>query len=378
MNNQKFNIIKEICDDAPFGDINWVTVSFLTPEHIKGLESFQVFGLKIHNGYNDVGFANDDAKKIKAENPNHDVFVVKTGGVYAWDDTTKSEAFEYDNKNLNDLESNRRENEDRLKLVKEHLINEKTAAIEKITKTETTRNRLRQKLYERGLITKDEYEMIKESKKKDSTVKESVDKYYDEIEECSKTDYLSENKKVALEKAIITIFSPKYIGGLNERCFKIRGLFQSDKKLIKRLRQLRSLYPQDRIHTLEIGKWSGFSEDETLDDETILKQLNFCMKKYLDQLKNEEEEFNKRKDEMMSKTEQEENTKKKLNRRERRNNAKKVKNTVPKKERKESDSSIKTEDDQNIEDILNYLEDDELKDKYAVNKDQLETVDFNV
>jgi len=55
-----------------------------------------------------------------------------------------------------------------------------------------------------------------------------------DIEECWKTDYLDENTLIPFKFGLISIYSPKHIGGLKTFCFKIRGLFEIEKQMEKK------------------------------------------------------------------------------------------------------------------------------------------------
>ena len=124
MPNKKYNIIEKIEDDAPFGNINCCTISFLTPQKIDSIKFLDVKGFRVHNGYNTHELANIDAKKIKDQKKNHDVYISELGKIYAWDDATKTDEVEYDDNKLNELEKTRRENIDKIKLMSEQFKNE--------------------------------------------------------------------------------------------------------------------------------------------------------------------------------------------------------------------------------------------------------------
>src|SRR5580700_1979901 len=117
VNDRRYKIITTIEDDVPVGDVNWCTVSFLTPHKLEKLKFLDIMGFKIHNGYSNIELALDDAKKIKEKNKNHDVYISQLGKIYAWDDATKTDSIEYDNDKLNDLEKTRKENIDKIKLI---------------------------------------------------------------------------------------------------------------------------------------------------------------------------------------------------------------------------------------------------------------------
>ena len=406
MSNKKYNIVQKIEDDAPFGNINWCTISFLTPQKIESIKFLDVKGFKVHNGYNTDELANIDAKKIKERNKNHDVYLSELGKIYAWDDATRTDEVEYNDNKLNDLEKTRRENIDKIKLMSEQFKNEYKTLHANVNseRREQQYKRMQKKLYERGLITKKEYEMIKEEIRPMNEIKdeaarrETVDA---EIEECSKIDYLDENEPTGLKYGCMTIYSPRHIGGLSTLCFKIRGLFQTQSELTKRIKRIESLYPNDRIYTFEVGKWCAFSEKDNIETSVLLKQLNYSMKCYIDNLEHEKEEFDKRKEKLQSKTEQESKAKLANNRKEKRKNrllAKKAGNnqlidntdhsvqpSSPKNDNAKSvteenkiTSMGNAEDDAAIIKILNYLDDPELKNKFTTDKTNGETVTVDV
>lgn len=392
--NKKYNIISTIEDDPPFGDINWCSVSFLTPQKIDEISFFDIRGFKVHNGYTNFELTDNDIKKIKKEKPNHDVFPCQMGKVHSWDDATKADEIVYDNDKLNELEKTRKENIDRIKLMAEQFKNEYKTLHANVSadRIEQQRLRMQQKLYKMGKITKKEMEMLEEDKKPVKDVKEEAqkrEKVNSEIDEYFKTDYLDENEPTGLKYGCLTIYSPKHIGGLESLLFKIRGLFATPQELSKRVRKLESMYPNDRIYTFEIGKWCAFSETDGIDPTVQLKQLNYAMKVYLDNLKKQNEDFEKRKDDLTTRTEQEAKLVKAKNRAEKRKeqrDAKKKKEkenkklpvgdiTLPSdptmnKPRSEYDptSTIgNAEDSAAIKQIFDFLDDPELRDKFPSN-----------
>lgn len=398
-NNKKYKIISNIENDAPSGDINWCTISFLTPQKLAANKYLDVFGFKVHNGYNVMEIANEDAKQIKERNKNHDVYLSQLGKIYAWDDATKTDSVEYDDQKLNELEENRRAQIDKLKLMSEQFKNEhKTIyANTDSDKIEAQRKRMQKKLYDKGLITKQEYELMQKEHKPAKEIKEmaaSLEKTKIKIEECSNIDYLDENEPTGLKYGCLTIYSPKHIGGLKTLCFKIRGMFQTTAELNKRIKQLQHLYPNDRIYNFEIGKWCGFAEDDIVNQETLHKQLNYAMKCHLDNLNVEHEEFEKRKISKIKSAHQEG----KLTQRQNRRGKRKGKSN-PTKEQSQpintSDSSAtqvpihenpmdpissfgNPEDDAAIGRILNYLDDPELRNKYSSKNSDLQQIEMNL
>lgn len=100
----------------------------------------------------------------------------------------------------------------------------------------------------------------------------------------------------------MTIYSPKRIGGLNTLCFKIRGLFETETQLRRRAEKIKSLFPMDNIYLFEVGKWCAFSENDSIESTTLLKQLNYSMKCYLENIDQEKIDFEKRKEQLQSQT----------------------------------------------------------------------------
>lgn len=373
--SKKYQIISTIEDDAPFGDINWCTISFLTPQKIEHLKWFDVRGFKVHTGQNTVELAQDDMKRIKESKKDHDVFLAQMGKIHAWDDTTKAEEIKYNNNKLNDMEKARRENLDKLKLLGENFKNELQSANHD-RKIQQVR-RMQQKLYEKGLISQKELELVREEQKKPREVKEEItqrEKVELELEETFKTDYLDENEPIPLKYGLISIYSPKQIAGLKILCFKIRGMFQTIVQLQQRMKDLASLYPHDRIYQFEVGKWCAYSEKE-IDDAKKIKYLNYAMKCYLENLKIEREEFEKRKQELQTTTEQESKLQKIKNKHEKRKDKRKEKVAMPhldKDDKIDKDNknrgeikSLNQEDEDAIKKIINYLDDPELRNKYV-------------
>ena len=327
---KKYNIVDTIEDDAPFGEANYYTISFLTPQRLDNIKYFKIRGIKIHNAYTSAKAAHDDAKKIKDKNKQHDIYVAEIGKIYGWDDATKVDEVEYDNQKLNDLEKTRRENMDKIKLMSEQFNNEYKTLHANVPDNRKINQlkKMQQKLYEKGLITKKEFEMLQEENKPLSEIKDEAakrEKIDQEISEAYKTDYLDENEPTALKYACITIYSPKNIGNLKTLCFKVRGLFQTKEQLAKRIKKLESLYPRDQIQKFEIGKWCGFCETNDMEESVILHQLNYAMKCHIEHLEVEKEDFEKRKDKMVNQNEQEQKLKKLENRSAKRKDARKAK-----------------------------------------------------
>ncbi|AYV84992.1 MAG: hypothetical protein Satyrvirus2_3 [Satyrvirus sp.] len=383
-NKKKFNIINTIEDDAPHGDINWYTISFLTPQKINSMANLDVKGFKIHNGYNTMELAMNDAKKIKENNNSHDVYLAQMGKIYAWDDATRSDVVEYDNDKLNNLEKTRRENIDKVKLMGEQFKNEykNIYADSNKERLDIQRKRIQKKLYDKGLITQKEYELMQEFDQplnEISKIAADLDKMEKEMDECFKTDHLDENLPVGLKYGCITILIPREIGGLKTLCFKVRGLYETTTELNKRIGKIKSLNPNDkfRIYQFEIGKWCGFSEKDDSDFAIISKRLNYAMKNYIENVSHEREEFEKRTKSLQEKTKQESKMTQINNRREKRK-AKKKASAISEPSLSVPSASINPEDDDAIEKIINYLDDPDLRNRYPIDRSMTESVKIDM
>jgi len=366
MASKNYKIIDKIENDAPFGDINWCTISFLTSRNIAQTNSIDVKGFKLHTGQNTLELAKDDIKRIKENHQNLDVFLIQMGKLYSWDDISKSESIEYENEKLNELEKTRRESMDRVKLLNEQIINESKTVDTPNVRKDKQMEKLRKKLYEKGMITKKELDMMEQANR---TSSKAVADLREKIDECYLTDYLQQNEEISLKYGCISLFSPRKIGGLETFCFKIRGLFQLKEQAEKRCKKLGKTYPYDNIYLFEIGKWCVYSDDE-IDEITKMKYLNYMMKCYLDNIVKEKEEFENRK--KLSKTQQTYQEKK-----EKKGKSKKSNKGARQELKQEKISPEKGEDESNIQDLIDKLEDAELKNVFPSQSTKSLQVDLN-
>lgn len=378
MTEKKYNIITNIVDDGPHGNINWYTISFLTPQNIEKLKYTDIKAFKVHNGYNSYEIATSNAKEIKNYQSIHDVYVCQMGKIYAWDDVSRSESMEYDDEKLNDLEKTRKQNEDKVKLMRETFKNEfktNSLAVEK-TKADIVRKRLHRKLYQKGKITKSEYEkMTQTATVSDSdTVRKAMDLVNKEMETTNECDYLLENPPSALKYGCITIFSPKKIGGLQTLCYKLRGLYETPEKLRRRVNELQEIYQEDTVHTFEVGKWSAFSETANNDSGYMLKLLNYSMKCYIDNIESERVEFGKHQEQLKTNSDKPANgtaeiinPNPSLSRQTKRKNARSRTKKTNKTglTNKSAESYLAPEHKEDIDNIYNIINDPELEGRYS-------------
>lgn len=367
MDIQKYKIIDHLENDAPFGCINWCTISFLTPHKLNNLKLLDVRGFKVHDGYNSEELALSDAQKIKSIHTNHDVYVCQLGKIHAWDDNVRADNVQYDNRSLNDLEKTRKENMDKVKLMNEQLANDVSTNRMKSDKykAEKLRKSLHQKLHQSGKITHNELKLINENVQSHLLNESEIVQLNDllkEVETVKTTDYLLENELVGLKYGCISIFTPRKLHNLKIAVFKIRGLFQTLEELQLRINYLIELYPDDRLYTFEIGKWCAFSETDSLTSIELNNRLNYAMKCYLDSLDSEEKEFKHRKESMVP----EETTA----------SIKKKVKTEPKKA-VEVNSLGNDADDLEIRQLAHYLNDPQLANIYPANNVQTTVVNLN-
>lgn len=376
--NKKYTVINKLENDAPFGDINYVTISFFTPEKTDTIKNLSIYGFKVYNGYTNYETAVDDIKQIKSINNKHDIFVSQMGKIYQWDDASKSDSIEYENAKLNELEKVRKETADKKKLLDQQMKKENEINMKKQSnpRTAAVLKRLQKKIHEKGGLTKEEFERI-DALTKSQVINEdneaSLRKIEAEINASMEKDYLDEYDSGALKYGCLTIYSPKHIGGLTDLCFKVRGLFDNMDDLIQRNEKLKKLNPHDRIYNFEVGKWSGFSENDSLGGEIILKRLNYGMKKYYEYLETENSEFERRKKEMMEKNKEESKERKESSEqneivKKKKNKKKNKKQIINSDEVPKNDSVFLTdnaEDNAVISELINYLFEPELHEKYA-------------
>jgi hypothetical protein len=380
MSNKKYNIIHTLQPDAPFGYINYITISFLTPQKEEKTKFLDVIGFKVYNGYTIEEIADTDSKRLKSINNKHDIWPLEMGKLYPWDDITKTENVEYDDKKLNDLEKTRRENADKLKLMREQFKNEHKIGLDRTqnSRTQDQLKRMRQKLYKEGKISQKELELMEERNKPLGEIRieaEARARMEKEAEEAFQIDNLDVSDEVPLKWGLISIFTPRTIGNLQEPCFKIRGLFQVEEELIERKNYLEKLYPHDQIYQFEVGKWCAYTDIPNISNDTLQKQLNYAMKCHLDTLATEAEEFEKRKSKMMDEAKDEAKATKVKNRRDKRKqkreeaNKPKTAEPVPTPAKKvEPERKIPALKDGPdaiaIKNLMDYLTDDELRGKY--------------
>jgi len=350
----KYTVINKIEDDAPFGSINLFTISFLTPEKMEKTKNLNIYGFKIYNGYNVMEMADSDAKMIESKNDKHDVFIGEMGKLHAWDDTTKSDSLQYKDRKLNDLDKTRREHIAKAKLMTEQF---KTDVNKKMANTSQDRkkaqiDKMKKKLYDKGLISQKDIDSLNDRKKPQINVAESIH-LRKELDETFLTDFLDENESVGFKYGCITIYSSDYIGGLKNTCFKVRGLFETLDDANERVKRIEKLFPHDRCWIFQVGRWNVYSCTEGEDPEIQLKKLNYTMKCHLDNLVEEDQKFRERVEKETAKNKNNENTIPDQN----------PTNTNLKKKKKTANPSTEPPLDPNpeIQSIMDYLRDDELE-----------------
>jgi hypothetical protein len=153
----------------------------------------------------------------------------------------------------------------------------------------------------------------------------------------------------------------------------------------------------DQIHVFEIGKWIPYSEagpnsgglmmDSSytkIDSRDMLTHLNYAMKCHLENMHKEKEDFDARKDELQKKNEEQAQVTKKLNKKLKKADKKSTaKQTGPKADQTPEQPVAQTSnpvqskmpsiqsigsgpDEDKIRMIFNYLNDEELRDRFSM------------
>ena len=245
-----------ISNDAPHGDINWLTMSFLTPDKITGMANTGILGFRVYDGYTTLEMADLDAKRIAAENINHDIYVTQMGRIHAWDDSEYSENVEYRDPELNELQ--RRHQKNIANAASQGIPTHHSKPVE-LAPLDTT-------ILQLALPHQDQDYLVKQS-----------------------------DTSSALNYGCITIYSPRHIHGLARTCFKIRGLYEDLVQAQTRAASLKQRYPHDNIYIFQVGLWSAYDDDYTCKPETSIIKLNYCMMRYNQYIAQSHQEFQARK-----------------------------------------------------------------------------------
>ena len=372
---KNYNVIDTIAADAPYGNVNWCTISFFTPNKLDSLKNIQVAGFKVHNGYNTSEQAESDARKIREKQANHDVFVLEMGQIYPWDDATRSDNVEYSNKKMSKFEFQRRENADKARLLSEQLANDSSKA-DGNTRLDRQRERLKKKLLSRNIVSKRDMEVLESKKQVISQTPPISPELANDIIKTLDTDYLDANDPTGLKYGCITIFSSDKIGGLKLDCFKIRGMSDNIDEINARSDSLKKTYPHDQIAIFEVGKWMCRNiREHTVDP---LAQLNYSMKMYLQHLDKLQQDFDKRKERDTSKAERAKDRNVKKNKKNKKKRTARNAGTTVSQSRSHEGHYISDADRSQIDELFNYINDDSLQGKYAIDDKLKTTMNVNI
>lgn len=338
------NFVSEIKNDAPYSNIKYISMSFLTPNKIKGAENFNTYGFKIFDGYVNENDASNDVEIIKKSNKYNDIFVADVGKIYAWDDIDSAYSIRYDDPRMDELEKKRRENQDKSQMLMEQTYNEKIIPKKNNRNMNNYREILRKK-YNSKQKTKNVPSQTTESIKQDV-----MDDNYKLIEEEYKNDHLSEYNGSGFKYGCMSVYIPETmdvpgkIKGLKKMIFKIRGIEETIDDINERVNRLKKISPRDNIYVFEIGKWIPLNF-VNMNSERQLMELNYIMKKNIDNIEKENIEFEKRKEESINKNKTE--------------NMETIKDETEKisvkTERIIPDVVINPDDEENINDMLEYI-----------------------
>jgi hypothetical protein len=116
-----------LTEDTPIPKQNYVCLSFLTPEKIKGCESKTLQGLKVRGVFDTYEEACKHAENLREQDVYFNVFVGEVGKWLPWDSVEKTEDENYAEKELNDLIKGHKE---QIELGKKELEKRKKEAVE--------------------------------------------------------------------------------------------------------------------------------------------------------------------------------------------------------------------------------------------------------
>jgi len=381
----------KILNDAPYNSINFFTISFIDPNNYKDADdvpeasNIPVRGFIVYNAYNLESQAHDDIPLIKGELAEHDITVGEIGKFYKWNDRENASKIEYGRKELNDMETARREEKEKMEIVAEQLQNDKFKPGYRSPATNSKdklKESLLKKSLQRGYITTEEYQIKMNGGQvvKKEKLKLTGEKFLEMIANIEKetTDHLKEHDS-AYEYGCISFFDPKVYKGLVDFCFKIRGVHESLVEIDERIANLKKKYPNDNISRFPVGKWCPFPIGVGLQDVDVGKQLNYIMKLHIEHLKVEKVQFEERKEKMLAEVKKENEKTKKNQDTAPETKEKQKKTGKPLLEKMNEDISkpvFNPKDTDDIMELYEFLKDDEVEgfnptsgNKMAVTKD---------
>lgn len=392
MSNSPTNIIiNKLKNDVPIKQSHF-TISFLDSNTYPELTNYNILSFKVYNAYTDSTEAQSDAKNIRENITNHDIFVGKIGCIHNWNDVQTVDDVIYGVEKLDAMEKKKKENDNTKKIVTEQYktelnnfrsqfdinANNKKKVIDR-------QNILRSILHDRGTMTNSEienynkiaesYNLATESSKPTSELDEEAKKYSD-------TDYLDVFENPTYNFGIISIYTPKILKGLTQPVFKIRGLYQERDPNNPTLTQKKLDIINDKDGELkrfnfifQVGYWTPHCF-ETKDDAILSEtRLNYLMKFHLDQIKKDQERIN-------NEIEQAKNNSKKASKKLRKKDKKNTTtiDDTPKTSTPVEDEIFKDigteEDKQIIDEIAEYLKEPELLDKFKAKEVTEQTYDI--
>lgn len=143
--------IDRLTEDDPIANQQFVCLSFVSPEGIKGCK---IRALKIRGVFSTIEEAKARAQHLQSIDPIHHIFVGEVGKWLPWDpEPSNAKDQVYYEKELNNLMKGHEENMSRAKEVE---AKRKQDLLEKSAKTNATKDRLRKKLKSRRTDSIDE------------------------------------------------------------------------------------------------------------------------------------------------------------------------------------------------------------------------------
>lgn len=97
------NIMDHLDEDAKIPKQNFVCISFLSPEKVKGSENKNIRGLKIRGCFETREEADKHVEKLRQADKLFDIYVGEVGKWLPWDETEQVEDEKYDDEQLQTL-----------------------------------------------------------------------------------------------------------------------------------------------------------------------------------------------------------------------------------------------------------------------------------
>ena len=237
---KKTKYIDHLTEDQPLSGQSWVCMSFLSPE---GLKNCNIRGLKIRGVYADREDADKRAKELQEIDPDFHVFVGEIGKWLPWDpDPSQAKDEVYQEKELNDLMKEYKNNLSKAKTVQEQRKVEmlKKAAAEENTKStnnsssgraDKARDRLKHKIDVKNRQKKFE-EIVNNANKQKAAYKTETEKELEKVGvEIKESEKMAVDEKERLDTIKKTIDEKEAaVTDIDSQLAKIQELYKKINK----------------------------------------------------------------------------------------------------------------------------------------------------